>query len=91
MTRPAERTLSTLWTLDFLHKLARRTDVPDDVRETAKHLIRHFPTGSNIKMIVQSMEQNQSALFPPLFCIDDPYSGQLLQETFSQVKKYDFT
>lgn len=45
MTMPDERTRSVLQTRQFLEELARAQipGVPDEVRDEARRLLRHFP------------------------------------------------
>lgn len=91
MTIPAERTISVLKALDFLHTLARRTDVPDDVRNTALQLARHFPSGADIRHVARAMAQNPNPLAIEKFCVDDAHLGDALTEAFATAQKYDFT
>ncbi len=89
MTRPAERTLATLRTLDFLFKLAGRQDVPDDVRDTARYLARHFPRSTDIKITAQLMAQSTNIFGIAKFCVDDEHLGEALQDAFDETRKYD--
>lgn len=44
MTLPDERYSSVFRTAQFLLDLQQRSDVPEDVRLTARGLLRHYPT-----------------------------------------------
>lgn len=52
MTIPLERTRSVLQAEAFLKDLMVREDVPEDVRDSAKVLLRHYPTRLDLKMCV---------------------------------------
>ncbi len=90
MTVPAERTLATLRTLDFLFKLANRQDVPEDVRDTARYLARHFPRSSDIKITAQLMAQTTNQFGIVTFCVDDEHLGDALQDAFEETRKYEY-
>ncbi len=89
MTMPVERTLATLKTLAFLHELAKREDVPEDVRNTALGLARHFPRGVDIQRMVRAMAHG-NPLREEIFCLDDDLQGSELQQAFDAARKYDF-
>lgn len=89
MTMPVERTLATLKTLAFLHELAKRDDVPEDVRNTALGLARHFPLGMDIRRAARAMAQG-SPLKDEVFCNSDEFLGHELQQAFDAVRKYEF-
>jgi hypothetical protein len=53
MTTSDERTRAVLHTRDFLRELMdseRTPGVPDAVREQARRLLRHYPSGSDLHL-----------------------------------------
>lgn len=48
MTMPHERTRAVIQTRDFLIELSRNTELPEAVRSSAKHLLRHYPSASEV-------------------------------------------
>jgi len=48
MTLPYERTRSIIWTEEFLKELLRNPEVPTDIRQQAKTLLRHYPSTYDI-------------------------------------------
>lgn len=53
MTTPDERTLAVLHTRDFLEALASsdgQPGVPDEVREEARRLLRHYPDVTDLRL-----------------------------------------
>lgn len=89
MTRPAERTLATLRTLDFLFELSTRQDVPDDVRDTAHYLARHFPRACDIEITAKLMAHSTNSFGIVKFCVDDEHMSEALKEAFEKARKYD--
>ncbi len=52
MTMPLERTRAVLQAEEFLKDLMVRDDVPEDVKYSAKVILRHYPTKLDLKMSV---------------------------------------
>ena len=50
MTMPHERTRAVIHTRAFLIELSRNAELPDDVRSSAKHLLRHYPSAGEVLM-----------------------------------------
>lgn len=50
MTTPYERTLSVIETGSFLVILSRDRSLPDNVRQQAKQLLRHYPTPQAVRL-----------------------------------------
>nr|WP_286775491.1 BPSL0761 family protein [[Pseudomonas] sp. BICA1-14] len=48
MTMPHERTRAVIHTRDFLVELSRNAELPKDVRSSAKHLLRHYPSAGEV-------------------------------------------
>lgn len=57
MTTNIERSRSVLQTIEFLHELAHRRDLPDDVAQEAKRLLRHFPSASTLELTAKATEK----------------------------------
>lgn len=48
MTLPHERARSAIRTEEFLRELTRNTELPQNIRDYAKSLLRHYPTADQI-------------------------------------------
>ena len=48
MTMTQERTRSVVQTRDFLKELSRDQNLPENIRDQAKILLRHYPTGEAV-------------------------------------------
>ncbi|WP_296125273.1 BPSL0761 family protein [Pseudomonas sp. Ga0074129] len=48
MTMPHERTRAVIHTRAFLIELSRNAELPEDVRSSAKHLLRHYPSAGEV-------------------------------------------
>ncbi len=48
MTLPNERTRALVKTEKFLRELSRDKQLPQDVRSSAKSLLRHYPTATQV-------------------------------------------
>ncbi len=48
MTMPHERTRAVINTGAFLIELSRNAELPEDVRSSAKHLLRHYPSAGEV-------------------------------------------
>jgi len=59
MTTVYERTRSVIETGVFLDRLARDGSLPQDIREQAKHLLRHYPTAQAVKLAGKCEEIRQ--------------------------------
>lgn len=46
MTMPSERTRSVIQTESFLRELSKNSLIPDEFRNEAKRLLRHYPESS---------------------------------------------
>ncbi len=64
MTTNVERSRAVLQTIEFLNELAHRRDLPDDVAQEAKRLLRHFPSASTLELTAKATEK---------FCPDFAY------------------
>jgi hypothetical protein len=51
MTLPNERTRAVLYTRDFLVDLLNNKKVPKDVRERARHLLKHYPMKVDMSLV----------------------------------------
>ncbi|MEA9773494.1 BPSL0761 family protein [Xanthomonas campestris pv. raphani] len=66
MTLPDERTRNILQAGAFLKELAGNKAVPQEVRQEAYRLLRHYPTLSDIEVIAQR-EEELYQLAPSIF------------------------
>jgi len=57
MTTNAERSRTVLQTIEFLDELAKRSDLPEDVKREAKRLMRHFPTAHALELTAKAVEK----------------------------------
>lgn len=48
MTMPHERTRAVIHTREFLVELSLNAELPEAVRTGAKHLLRHYPSASEV-------------------------------------------
>lgn len=48
MTLPHERTRAVIKCEEFLRQLALDTGLPQDIRDRAHHLLRHYPSAAQI-------------------------------------------
>ncbi|WP_305955094.1 BPSL0761 family protein [Pseudomonas sp. LS-2] len=60
MTSSYERTRSVIETGSFLAALSRDTSLPDDVREQARQLLRHYPTAESVRLAGRCEEIRQA-------------------------------
>lgn len=84
MTTNAERSRTVLQTLEFLNELAKRNDLPEDVKQEAKRLLRHFPTAYALETEAKATEK-----FCPdfgIFASKDAYDPKL-EALFDQLKQ----
>lgn len=73
MTTPAERTRNTIQAGDFLTRLARDERLPDDVRQEARRLLRHYPTEHDVRLAGEIEEKAfQQILCSPVFSSSQP-------------------
>ena len=63
MTMPHERTRAVIHTRDFLVELSRNAELPEDVRSSAKHLLRHYPSASEVLLAGKGEELLASTTF----------------------------
>jgi hypothetical protein len=67
MTMPNERTRALLFAYELLKDLqypAKTPDVPDDVRDRARHVLRHYPDQSVIELIAH--QETHGVLIQPM-------------------------
>ncbi|RMR09261.1 BPSL0761 family protein [Pseudomonas syringae group genomosp. 3] len=66
MTTPYERTLSVIETGSFLAMLSRDRSLPDNVRDQAKQLLRHYPTPQAVRLAGQceAIRQDEISRLP---------------------------
>jgi hypothetical protein len=57
MTMPNERTRSVVQTRDFLQELKRRADVPEEIRNEANRLLRHYPEDWHLDIAATRMPE----------------------------------
>jgi hypothetical protein len=70
MTTPYERTravLDTKWFLEALQHPSESPGVPEQVREQARRLLRHYPSGSHLALAHRALPMS----FGPVVSIDD--------------------
>jgi len=72
MTLPHERTRAVAQTYEFLGKLARNSNLPEEVRRDALDLLRHFPNQYDVTKAGANEERLSEA--PHLF-IDPVFSS----------------
>ncbi len=51
MTLPYERTRAVIKCEEFLQQLALNADLPQNIRDRAHHLLRHYPSAAQIRAI----------------------------------------
>lgn len=69
MTMPDERTRALLLAGQLLTQLAssaRTPDVPDAIRKQAQHILRHYPSGSDIRFLAEQAERGAFVAGPML-------------------------
>jgi hypothetical protein len=84
MTTNAERSRSVLQTLEFLDELVKRSDLPEDVKQEAKRLLRHFPSAHALETEAKATEK-----FCPdfgIFASKDAFDPKL-EALFEQLKQ----
>ncbi|WP_285424260.1 BPSL0761 family protein [Pseudomonas sp. efr-133-TYG-103a] len=66
MTTPDERTLSVIETGSFLAMLSRDRSLPDNVRDQAKQLLRHYPTPQAVRLAgrCEAIRQDEISRLP---------------------------
>lgn len=66
MTTPYERTLSVVETGSFLAMLSRDKSLPDNVRDQAKQLLRHYPTPEAVRLAgrCEAIRQDEISRLP---------------------------
>ena len=62
MTLTQERTRSVVQTRDFLKELSRDQNLPENIRDQAKILLRHYPTGEAVWLAGRLEEQSRKEL-----------------------------
>lgn len=69
MTMPDERTRALLLAGKLLAELSNpivMPDVPEIVREKARHILRHYPSGSDIRYLAEQAERGAFVASPML-------------------------
>lgn len=66
MTMPNERTRSIIQTHEFLISLSRDETLPEDVRNEARRLLRHYPTKKEV-LLAGKVEEQRGDAFPWVF------------------------
>jgi hypothetical protein len=69
MTTPDERTKALLLAGELLAKLAssvKTPDVPEAIREQAQHILRHYPSRSDIRYLAEDAERGAFIAGPML-------------------------
>lgn len=66
MTTPYERTRSVIETGSFLAMLSRDKSLPDNVRDQAKQLLRHYPTPQTVRLAgrCEAVRQDEISRLP---------------------------
>lgn len=66
MTTPYERTLSVIETGSFLATLSRDRSLPNNVRQQAKQLLRHYPTPQAVRLAgrCEAIRQDEISRLP---------------------------
>lgn len=84
MTTNAERSRTVLQTKVFLEELAKRSDLPEDVKQEAQRLLRHFPSPHALEIGAKATER-----FCPdfgIFASKDEFDPRL-EALFDQLKQ----
>jgi len=74
MTMPSERTRAVIHTREFLQEISQDVSLPDSVRRQAKHLLRHYPSRSEMLLAGRVEERlTGGTIFEPTFssCIEE--------------------
>jgi hypothetical protein len=69
MTMPDERTRALVWAGELLRELTRHDlmpDVPENVREQARRVLRHYPMPSEIVSLALRDERSSGSMGPML-------------------------
>jgi hypothetical protein len=80
MTMPDERTRALLLAGELLTQLAssvRTPDVPDAVRKQAQHILRHYPSKSDIGYLAEDAERGAFIAGPMLDAAAVPPSNKI--------------
>ena len=76
MTMPHERTRAVIQTREFLVELSRNAELPENVRSSAKHLLRHYPSASDVLLVGKGEELLASTIiWTQIFSSDTEYKG----------------
>jgi len=68
MTMPSERTRAVIHTREFLQEISQDVSLPDSVRRQAKHLLRHYPSRSEMLLAGRVEERlTEGTLYEPTF------------------------
>jgi hypothetical protein len=65
MTTPHERYRAVMQTEQFLLATRFREDVPEDVRQECKRLLRHFPSKYDFEIVERGFNYNYHRLHCP--------------------------
>lgn len=72
MTLPYERTRAIIQTEDFLIELSKDKSLPDEKRQEARRLLRHYPTRKEVLLAGEIEEKLTSGtVFTPMLSSKD--------------------
>ncbi len=72
MTMPHERTRVAIHTRDFLVELSRSVELPEDVRSSAKHLLRHYPNATEVFWQGKAKSSSQALFAGRMYSVPPP-------------------
>jgi len=68
MTMPHERTRAVIHTREFLVELSRDSTQTESIRRTALHLLRHYPSDSEMLLVGKIQEKYaEQSIITPIF------------------------
>lgn len=67
MTLPYERTRAVIQTGEFLHEIVQNLELPKTLRDQAHHLMRHYPSKSDMHRAGLIEERTTDVLLAPVF------------------------
>lgn len=68
MTMPHERTRAVIHTREFLEELSRDSTLAEPIRRTALHLLRHYPSNSEMLLVGKIQERYaEQSIITPMF------------------------
>lgn len=76
MTMPHERSRAVIQTRSFLVELSRNHELPEGLRAGARHLLRHYPSDSEVLLVGKGEELLASTTaWSQIFSSDTEYKG----------------